>query len=137
MNAQRAEEYRTWLAALNRPVDRRGAEAAIRDALNEYIDNWLAAHAGQPEAAFCSSWIPGPKWEDTPYEPIYDTMVELYVDEDMAFEQSKFFFGLFVLDVVEARESDNGEEWDMWHEPHQRGIEPLGLFYRPKVRTAA
>ena len=106
MNEQRAEEYRGWLAELNRLFPH--AEAAIRDALNRYIDDWLVEHQGNERAAFCSSWIPGPNWNERAggvYQPIFDTMKEMYGDEDVAFERAGWFFGLLLLDVIEAREA--------------------------------
>jgi hypothetical protein len=59
---KRQQEHQTEMAALNRLFPT--AEVAIREMLNEYVNEWLLQHQNKPTAAFSSSWIPGPDWND-------------------------------------------------------------------------
>ena len=48
------------------------AEANIRDVISQYVEGKIAKHGWTSERWFCSSFIPGPDWRGTPYQPIYD-----------------------------------------------------------------
>lgn len=125
---KRQQEYATELAALNRLFPSAGA--AIREALNDYVDQWLAQHENKPTAAFSSSWIPGADWNSGQgvYQPIFDTMVDLYVDEGLAHKRAGWFFGLILMDAMIRRDTDH---WECWHETTEPDEDPLGMFYRP------
>jgi len=124
--SKRESDYRNWLRTMAQLFPT--AEADIREALNQYINEWLAEKAGIPNAAFCSSWIPGPDWgEGNPvYEPIYRTMMHLYNDHGLAHPRAGWFFGLMLMDVM-IRRNDN---WECWHESHDPEDSPEGLYYR-------
>ena len=126
--AKRQKEHEAELAALNQRFP--SAEAAIREALNAYVDGWLHQHQGKPNAAFCSSWVPGPDWNSGTgvYQPIFDTMADLYVDTALAHRRAGWFFGLILMDVMIRRDT---EHWGCWHEATDRDEDPLGVFYRP------
>jgi hypothetical protein len=130
---ERADEYTRWRRLLT--SHDLGAEAAIQQAINSYVDNWLDDNGAKEHAAFCSSWIPGSNWEESNggvYQPIYGAILESFdanpEAESLAFDESRKFFGLIVLEVISHRDDD----WICWREPHPRNIEPLGMFYRPK-----
>ena len=131
---KRQQEHETELATLNRlfPL----AEAAIREALNDYVDEWLLQHQNKPTAAFSSSWIPGPDWNNGSgvYQPIFDSMVDLYVDGALAHKRAGWFFGLILMDVMIQRDTDH---WECWHEATTPDEDPLGMFYRPLRRGVA
>jgi hypothetical protein len=67
----------------------------VRIAINAYIDNKV--HKNEP---FVSSHIPGPDWRGTPYQ-------SLYLACGQSMEQSGWFFGLIVWQVV----IDRPEDW--------------------------
>jgi hypothetical protein len=128
----RQSEYNKWLRTMAQHFP--GAEAAIREALHDHINRWLAQTQGNPKAAFCSSWIPGPTWRGGTqvYQPIYLTMLGLYGDHNLAHKTAGWFFGLILMDVVIHRNDD----WECWHEAHQPEDNPEGLYYRPKALMA-
>lgn len=126
--AKREPEFNGWSQAMSQHFP--NAEAAIRQALNDYIDAWLARNQTTPNAAFCSSWIPGPDWRTGTgvYQPIYLTMMNLYGDHGLAHTRSGWFFGLILMDIVIHR----AEGWECWHEKRQPEDSPEGLYYRPR-----
>ena len=130
----RQQEHETELAALNSLFP--PAEAAIRRALNQYVDGWLLEHQNIPSAAFSSSWIPGSDWSigSGVYQPIYDTMVNLYVDQGLAHKRAGWFFGLILMDVMIHRAADH---WECWHEAADRDEDAMGMFYRPLARAVS
>lgn len=125
---KRQQEHQTELDALSRLFP--NAELAIREALSDYVDAWLLQHRNKPTAAFSSSWIPGPDWNSGSgvYQPIYETMVDLYVDRGLAHKRAGWFFGLILMDVMIHRDTDH---WECWHEVTSLDEDPLGMFYRP------
>jgi hypothetical protein len=131
---KRRREHEAELAELNRLFP--GAEAAIRKALNDYVDKWLVQYQNMPKAAFSSSWVPGPDWNKGSgvYQPIFDTMLDLYVDEDLAHKRAGWFFGLILMGVMIQRDTDH---WECWHETAELDEDPLGMFYRPLRRSSA
>ena len=129
--AKHADKYARWRRLLN--TYDANAEAATCQAINLYVDNWLRDNGAKAGAAFSSSWIPGSNWEGTVYQPIHEAILESFdanpEAQSLAFDESRFFFGLIVIDVMSHRDQGN---WICWHEPHPHDIEPLGMFYRPK-----
>lgn len=67
---------------------------AVVEAINEYVN------AVPQDKPFVSSYIPGHDWTDTVYEP-------LYIACGRSIEQSGWFFGLIVWQVM----IDHEEEW--------------------------
>jgi hypothetical protein len=123
---ERQQQYSEWANALeqNRP----GAEAKIRQKLNDYVDQWLKERdtQGVRNPQFCSSWIPGRHWGEA-YQSIYETMMNLYQqDHEMSYKAAGWFFGLILMDVMIQRE---GDHWECWHERQEDSF--AGLFYRP------
>jgi hypothetical protein len=127
----RQGDYDHELAALReRFAD---AETEIRRELNVFVDSRIADHGWTPTAEFCSSWIPGADWTEGSgvYQPIFDTMVGLYVDRQFAHKRAGWFFGLILMDVMIRRT----DKWVFKREPRRRDDDPEGLHYYPNVRT--
>lgn len=126
--SRRQQEHEAEMAALNRLFP--PAEGDIRRALNEYVDEWLLKSRNISSAAFSSSWVPGPNWQfgSGSYQPIYDTMVNLYVDNGLAHKRAGWFFGLILMDVIIHRATDH---WECWREVTGPEDDPMGMFYRP------
>ena len=110
------------------------AEIAIRTELNAFVDQRIVECGWTPKAEFCSSWIPGPNWEEGSgvYQPIFNTMVTLYVDHRLAHQRAGFFFGLLLMDVMIHRD----DPWVFRRESHQPDDDPEGLYYFPNVQIA-
>lgn len=66
---------------------------AVVNAINEYVD------AVPEDKPFVSSFIPGSDWTETVYQP-------LYIACGQSVEQSGWFFGLIVWQVMIYREED-------------------------------
>jgi len=86
---RRQEQFNIWQRAL----DDSDHEAVV-EAINEYVN---AVDSDKP---FVSSYIPGPDWTDTVYQPLYIACGE-------SEEQSGWFFGLLVWQVM----IDHEEDW--------------------------
>ena len=86
---RRQEQFNIWRRAL----DNSDYEAVV-EAINEYVN------AVPQDKPFVSSYIPGHDWTDTVYEP-------LYIACGRSIEQSGWFFGLIVWQVM----IDHEEEW--------------------------
>jgi hypothetical protein len=127
--AKRQLEYNTWRRTMVQLFP--GAEANIREALHQYISVWLTNNNGIPNAAFCSSWIPGYDWgreSGGVYQPIFLTMMHLYNDDGIAHPRAGWFFGLLLMDVM----IHLADDWECWHEAHEPEDSPEGLYYRPR-----
>src|SRR5207244_6039321 len=129
------QQYADWLRTMEQLFP--GAETAIREALNRFIDAWLTQMRtkGIQNPEFCSSWIPGPDWGQGSgvYQPIYLTMMHLYQqNHDFAHKMAGWLFGLILMDVVIHR--DDG--WECWHEARQPEDSPEGMYYRPRIALA-
>lgn len=105
------------------------AEACIRTAINEYVEGKIARHGWTSECWFCSSFIPGPDWRGTSFQPIYEAMRERY-GEEPAWNQSRLFFGLLVKDVMVRRP----EHWLCYKVPEKEEAEK-GTNYFPDFST--
>ncbi|HEV2697130.1 MAG TPA: hypothetical protein VGU90_03990 [Terriglobales bacterium] len=79
-----------------------------------YVEDKIAEAGWTRECWFCSSFVPGPDWRGTPYQPIYDAMYERYGAEP-AWNQSRLFFGLLVKDVIVHRP----EHWLCYKVPEE------------------
>jgi hypothetical protein len=127
-------QYDLWRATLNQHFPQ--AEAEIRRALNEFVNQRKRDCGWTPRAEFCSSWIPGPNWEEGGgagvYQPIFDSMLILYVDDRLAHKEAGYFFGLILMDVMIHREDD----WAFRRRPHQPEDDPEGLYYYPNLPLA-
>lgn len=97
-------EFDLWRSRLSREQ-----YAAICQELNRQIDN------GEIHT---SSWMPGPDWRDTPFQPIYDVACE--GNE----EHSAKFFGLILWAVMMERP----ETWGFGRY-EKDGIPIRGLTY--------
>ena len=86
---RRREQYNIWLTNLAN-----SDYQAVREAINAYVD------AVPQDRSFVSSFIPGRDWTGTVYEP-------LYIACGRSIEQSGWFFGLIVWQVM----IDHEEEW--------------------------
>ncbi|MGB7593752.1 MAG: hypothetical protein WBO19_21180, partial [Terriglobia bacterium] len=119
-------DYDLWLRTMTQLSP--AAESNMRDSLNQYIDDWLVRTNGIPNAAFCSSWIPGRDFDQANgvYLPIYYAMMHLYNNHDLAHPRAGWFFGLILMDVVIRRTDD----WECWHEARDPEDNPEGLYYR-------
>jgi hypothetical protein len=124
--SSRRTDYEPWLREMS--IRFPGAEAEIRAALDQYVDEWLVEHRDQPNAAFCSSWIPGSDWSDQgTYQPMYLTMLGIYRDHSLAHPRAGWFFGLILMDVMIHRP----ENWECWHEEKAEPEDnPDGNYYR-------
>lgn len=100
------QRFRQWLRHLA-PADFQ----QICDALNWYTDN-----QGRGEI-ITSSWIPGPDWKNTPYQPIYEALGQDW-------EMARLFFGLIVWNVMMNRP----ETWSFGRYPKNNG-EVIGMTY--------
>jgi len=89
---------------------------AIVDRLNEMIDDSIADHNGQ--GIVTSSWMPGPDWSGTPFDPIYWKACLQH------FEYSAMCFGLFLWVTLKGR----SEKW-AFGRYEQDGIPIKGLTY--------
>jgi hypothetical protein len=131
--AKHQAQYGRWCAALNQHFPH--AEAEIRGALNEFVEKRKRDCGWTPRAEFCSSWIPGPNWEEGSgaglYQPIFDTMLILYVDDRLAHKEAGYFFGLILMDVMIHRNDD----WAFRPKP-QPEDGPEGLYYYPLAHAA-
>jgi hypothetical protein len=123
---RRKDDFVYWQSLL-RDFDS-NAEPDIRDALNVYVDEKKAQLGWTSECWFCSSFIPGSDWTDTPYDPIYGVMRKRYGDE-LAWNQSRLFFGLLVKDVMIRR----SEHWSCYKVPEKDEVEK-GTNYFPDFR---
>lgn len=74
---KRRVEFNYWQSLLAAAAP--AAEAKIRSAINSYVDDKKAKHGWTKECWFCSSFVPGQNWAGTPYQPIYDAMLERYL----------------------------------------------------------
>ena len=83
---------------------------AVVDAINEYVD------AVEQDKPFVSSFIPGSDWTDTVYQP-------LYIACNRSVEQSGWFFGLIVWQVM----IDHEQEWVF--KPADSDDDVLGTTY--------
>jgi hypothetical protein len=119
---KRREEFRYWQQLLN-PSDEKG----IRSAINGFVDAKLSQHGWTNECWFCSSFIPGADWTNTPYEPIYVAMCARY-GEEPAWNQARLFFGLLVKDVMIRRP----EHWRCYKVPEKEEVEK-GTNYFPDL----
>lgn len=120
---KRRDEFAYWQRMLR---DRdAAAEAQIRAAINAYVDNKIRQHGWTQDCWFCSSFVPGRDWAGTPYAPIYDAMCDWY-GEELAWNQSRLFFGLLVKDVMIRRP----EHWLCYKAPEQEELEK-GTNYFP------
>jgi len=117
---KRVQEFNYWRQLLNT-----GAESQIRDAINVFVGEKLARYGWTNECWFCSSYIPGNDWDNTPYEPIYNAMSARYGTE-LAWNQSRLFFGLLVKDVMIRRP----EHWRCYKVPDEVEAEK-GTNYFP------
>ena len=128
--AKRQVEYDTWRRKMTQLFP--AAEANLREALNQYINEWLIKNSGIPNAAFCSSWIPGSDWSEGTgiYQPIFETMMYLYNNDGIAHPRAGWFFGLLLMDLMIHR----AEDWECWHEVHEPDDSPEGLYYRPRLK---
>jgi len=108
-----------------------GAEDRIRAEINAFVDVKLSQNGWTNECWLCSSFIPGPDWTNTPYQPIYDAMCERY-GEEPAWNQSRLFFGLLVKDVMIRRP----EHWLCNKVPEREEIEK-GTNYFPDFSAQA
>jgi hypothetical protein len=101
-----AKDYKDWCSRLS------AAELdEIRKALN--------ARIGQCDI-HTSSWMPGSNWQGTAYQPIYDKAC------NQSFQQSGWFFGLILWDVM----VDRPEEWYFIKDPNG---DILGTtYFRPR-----
>ena len=79
------EDYRRWRQNLSDDD-----HTAIREALHVYIDD---------KEYFCASFIPGPDWTDTPYQPIYTACGDNW-------DQAKLFFGQLVWEAVQQHDAN-------------------------------
>jgi hypothetical protein len=125
VGVKRRDEFNYWQRSLEQ--SNQGAEDRIRDAINATVDGKLAQHGWTNECWFCSSFLPGPDWTETPYQPIYDFMVERY-GEEPAWNQSRLFFGLLVKDVMIRRP----EHWLCYKVPEDEEMEK-GTNYFPDL----
>jgi hypothetical protein len=130
----RQTQYALWRATLNQHFPH--AEAAIRGALNEFVDQRKRDCGWTQGAEFCSSWIPGPNWEEGSgvgvYQPLFESMSILYVDERLSHKEAGYFFGLILMDVMIHRNDD----WAFRRKSHQPEDDPEGLYYYPKIALA-
>jgi hypothetical protein len=126
--SKRQLDYNNWIRTMAQLFPT--AEVNIRLALDQYINGWLVTNNGIPNAAFCSSWIPGPDWGEgsSVYQPIYRTMMHLYNDRGLAHSRAGWFFGLLLMDLMIRRSDD----WECWHEEHEPADSPEGFYYRPR-----
>ncbi len=123
--AKQFEEWQELLATSPRSAPR--AEVDIRAAINANIDEKVTQYGWSERCAFCSSYLPGSDWNGTPYQPIYNIMLERYGAE-LAWDQSRFFFGLLVKDVVSQR----NEHWCCYKvQEHEERMK--GTFYFPDL----
>ena len=86
---RRQEQFNVWRSNL---AD--SDYEAVIEKINEYVD------AVPPDEPFVSSFIPGSDWTGTVYQP-------LYIACGQSVEQSGWFFGLIVWQVM----IDHEEEW--------------------------
>jgi hypothetical protein len=123
VGAKRRDEFSYWQRLLEQSNP--GAEVRIREAIDSFVAVKLNQNGWTNECWFCSSFIPGTNWTDTPYQPIYNAMCERY-GEEPAWNQSRLFFGLLVKDVMIRRP----EHWLSYKVPEQEEIEK-GTNYFP------
>jgi hypothetical protein len=126
---RRRDEFNYWQGLLRESSP--GAEERIREAINAFVDMKLNEKGWTNECWFCSSFIPGADWTNTPYQPIYDAMCERY-GEEPAWNQSRLFFGLLVKDLMIRRP----EHWLCYKVPEQEEIEK-GTNYFPDLSVRA
>jgi hypothetical protein len=108
-------------------------ESRVRAAINAYVDNKLAEHGWTEHCWFCSSFVPGKVWTHTPYQIIYDVMEQRYGSEgNLAWNQSRLFFGLLVKDVMIRRP----EHWICYKVPEKEEMEK-GTNYFPDFAAQA
>jgi len=86
---RRQEQFNVWRSNLSD-----SDYEAVIEKINEYVD------AVPPDEPFVSSFIPGSDWTGTVYQP-------LYIACGQSVEQSGWFFGLIVWQVM----IDHEEEW--------------------------
>ena len=129
---KRQEQYEQWRMALAQRFP--NAEADIHRELNEFWNNRITQYGWEHGAGFCSSWIPGPNWQEGSgvFQPIFEIMSDLYGDERLAHRFSGWFFGLLLMDVMIHRE----DLWEFWRENTAPDDDPEGLYYRPVVNVS-
>ena len=103
------------------------AEADIRAAINASIDEKVTQYGWSERCAFGSSQLPSSDGIGTPYQPIYAVMLEHYGAE-LAWDHSRFFFGLLVKDVVSQR----NEHW-CCYKVREQEERTKGTFYFPDL----
>jgi hypothetical protein len=119
---KRLNDFNYWQSLLQ--SFRPGAEQAIRQAINTFVDGEVASHGWTNDCWFCSSFIPGSDWTGTAYQP-YDAMRQRYGDEP-TWNESRLFFGLLVKDVMIRRR----EHWICYKVPDKEEAEK-GTNYFP------
>lgn len=109
---RRQEQFDAWQKNLADPD-----YEAVVGAINAYVD------AVEPDKPFVSSYIPGHDWTGTVYEP-------LYIACGRSIEQSGWFFGLIVWQVMINRD-------DKWYFKlaDKDGDDVLGTTYWRKPRN--
>jgi hypothetical protein len=124
---KRRNDFSYWQQLLESRTH--GTERQIRNAINAFVDEKLARYGWTSECWFCSSFIPGTDWTNTPYQPIYDAMYERY-GEEPSWNQSRLFFGLLVKDVMIRRP----EYWLCYKVPDEEEAEK-GTNYFPELAS--
>ena len=127
---ERQNEYSYELQALRQHFP--NAEIEILRELSGFVDERIREHGWTRKAGFCSSWIPGSNWEEGSgvYQPIFETMVTLFVDHELAHKRAGWFFGLILMDVMIHR----NEDWEFKREPRRPDDDPEGFYYYPIIR---
>ena len=96
-------DYDAWRARISDGDYDRAVEA-----IREYMAD---------KDVFTSSYIPGPDWTDTPYQPLYHACGQ-------SVQQSGFFFGLIVWIIV----MNDDETW-LFKPSDKEADDPLGMTY--------
>ncbi|GAC1437425.1 MAG: hypothetical protein NVS1B11_31250 [Terriglobales bacterium] len=124
---KREKQFEEWQELLATSPGSARAESEIRAAINVSIDEKVMQYGWSERCAFGSSQLPSSDWNGTPYQPIYTVMLERYGAE-LAWDQSRFFFGLLVKDVVSQR----NEHWCCYKVQEQEE-RIKGTFYFPDL----